>query len=582
MLIDRLYNRLFQNEYCYVKHQWLIFSLFFPVVFAIWGMSIGFESPYVVQDDARQHVFWMARFLDPGFFPNDVIADYFQSVAPLGYKALYRGMALLGIDPFVLNKILPMLLGLIATFFCYQVCLLLFPIQSAAFLATLLLNLSIWAKDDLISGTPRAFVYPLFLAFLYFLLKRSLFPILLMLLLQGLFYPPILLISSGVLFLRLFSWGNGLPALTSCREDRRVSLAGLGVAMLVMLPFLLGTSQYGPVISSAKAMTMPEFNPGGRSSFFTPNLLKFWFSGSRSGIFPREWFNCPALFFLMMLAIAALLPLIIRSRNRFTLAHKINTGIKLLPQLAVVSAGLYVAAHLFLFKLHLPSRYTHYSMRLLMAIGGAIAVIILLEWLLRTARNNATNCYWKTGAIGITSLFFLGVFMYPLMDHRFPKTGYVKGKYPALYEFFQAQPKDTVVASLSTEANNLPTFSRRSIFVGSEYAIPYHLGYYLPFRKKAMDLIEAHYTSKPEILKNFIVRNKIDYFLLDNSSFEPAYTAKNKWLAQYQDLSQRIASQLEKGPEPSLQTAIPHCSVTRIDKFEIISAKSILAQLERN
>jgi hypothetical protein len=183
-----------------------------------------------------------------------------------------------------------------------------------------------------------------------------------------------------------------------------------------------------------------------------------------------------------------------------------------------------------------------------MAIGGSIAAAILLEWLLRTARNNATSRYRKTAAIAITSLFSLGVFMYPLMDHRFPNTRYVKGRSPGIYEFFQAQPKDTVVASLSTEANNLPTFSRRSIFVGSEYAIPYHLGYYLPFYKKVMDLIEAHYTTKPEVLKNFIIRNKIGYFLLDDSSFEPTYTNNNKWLAQYQDLSQRISSQLVKGP----------------------------------
>src|SRR5512136_2221929 len=115
MLIDRIYNLLFHDEYRYSKHQWLIFSLFFPVVFAIWGMCIGFGSPYVVQDDARQHVFWMARFLDPGLFPNDVIADYFQSVAPIGYKALYKGMALIGVDPSLFNKLLPMLLGLIAT-----------------------------------------------------------------------------------------------------------------------------------------------------------------------------------------------------------------------------------------------------------------------------------------------------------------------------------------------------------------------------------------------------------------------------------------------------------------------------------
>jgi hypothetical protein len=488
-------------------------------------------------------------------------------------------MAILGIDPLVLNKILPMFLGLISTFFCYQVCYILFPVHGAAFLSSLLLNLGVWAKDDLISGTPRAFVYPLFLAFFYFLFRRSLILVLLVLLLQGLFYPPILIISSGVLFLRLFSWENGRPVLTSRREERRISMAGIATAVLVMLPFVMETSQYGPVISKMEAMSMPEFNPGGRSSFFTPNLLQFWIGGARSGIIPNEWFNWPALFFLVIFVLATALPSIIRSKNRFILANRISTEIAVLPRLAVVSAGLYVLAHLFLFRLHLPSRYTHYSMHLLMAIGGSITATILLERLLRTAGCEAAGRYRKNVGIAIAMMFFMSVLLYPFMGHRFPHTNYVTGEYPKLYEFFQTQPKDIVIASLSKEADNIPTFARRSIFIGSEYAIPYHLGYYLPFRRRTMDLIEAHYTADPRILKNFIMRNKIDYFMLDDSSFKPFYSRDYVLLSQYRGISQRIAAQLAKGPEPALQRAVSCCSVKRIDRFEIISAKCVLDKL---
>jgi putative flippase GtrA len=579
MWIDRLYNLLFHDDNLSERHGWLILSFFFPMVFALWGICIGFGSPYIVQDDARQHVFWMARFMDPGLFPNDPIADYFQSVAPFGYQALYRVTAQTGVDPSLFNKLLPMPLGLIATYFCFRVSLTLFPVQSAAFLATLLLNLSIWAKDDLISGTPRAFVYPLLLAFLHFLLKRSLVPLLIILLLQGLFYPQIVLISTGILFLRIFSWRNGLPALTSRREDLRFSMVGVVAAILVILPFLLETSHYGPVISKAMAMTMPEFNPGGRSSFFTPNLLTFWVSGPRSGIFPREWFNWPGIFLLIILAFAALSPWMLRSRNRFILASRLDPEIMVLPRLAIVSAGLYATAHLFLFRLHIPSRYSHYSMRLLMAIGGAIAATILLEWLLRTARDNATSRFRKTVSIGVTLIFLMGALLYPLLDHRFPNTRYVKGNFPALYGFFQAQPKETLIASLSEEINNIPSFARRSIFVGSEYAIPYHLGYYLPFQRRVMDLIEAHYSPDPQVLKNFILRNRIDYFLLDDSSFDPAHMGKNRLLSQYREISQRIRSQLERGPKPSLQTAVSKCPVTRIDRFAVVPAKFILEHL---
>jgi hypothetical protein len=250
-----------------------------------------------------------------------------------------------------------------------------------------------------------------------------------------------------------------------------------------------------------------------------------------------------------------------------------------LPQLAIVSVGLFAAAHLFLFRLHLPNRYTNYSVRLLMAIGGAIAVAILFERLLRTARNDGASLYRKASAIGITLLFSLVILLYPLIDRHFPNTEYVKGEYPRLYEFFQAQPRDTVIASLSTEANNLPTFARRSIFVGSEYAIPYHLGYYLPFQRRVMVLIDALYTPDPKVLKNFILSNRIDYFLLDDSSFDPAHMGKNRLLSQYREISQRIRSQLERGPKPSLQTAASKCPVTRIDRFAVVPAINILEHL---
>jgi len=71
-------------------------------------------------------------------------------------------MAGSGINPPFVNKLLPTVLGPLqpATF---GVCLEL-PVPTAGFIATLLLNQSLWMKDDLVSA-PRAFVYPLFLAF---------------------------------------------------------------------------------------------------------------------------------------------------------------------------------------------------------------------------------------------------------------------------------------------------------------------------------------------------------------------------------------------------------------------------------
>jgi len=54
---------------------WFSLSLTFAAIYGILGLQEAFSSEYVVQDDARQHVFWMQRFFDPGLFPKDLIAD---------------------------------------------------------------------------------------------------------------------------------------------------------------------------------------------------------------------------------------------------------------------------------------------------------------------------------------------------------------------------------------------------------------------------------------------------------------------------------------------------------------------------
>jgi len=146
------------------------------LAYSLLALLQAFSGPYVVQDDARQHVFWMQRFMDPELFPHDLIADYFQSVAPAGYSAFYWLMAQVGLDPLFVAKLLPTVLGLVATAYCFGVSLRIFPVPAAACLSTMLLNQTLWMTTALVSGTPRAFLYVGFLAFLYYLVRRSLIP----------------------------------------------------------------------------------------------------------------------------------------------------------------------------------------------------------------------------------------------------------------------------------------------------------------------------------------------------------------------------------------------------------------------
>jgi hypothetical protein len=71
-------------------------SLIYLWLFALltWWLRyhpLGFEG-LVFDEDARQHVYWTARFQDPALFPNDLITDFASStkIAPWGYQLIYR------------------------------------------------------------------------------------------------------------------------------------------------------------------------------------------------------------------------------------------------------------------------------------------------------------------------------------------------------------------------------------------------------------------------------------------------------------------------------------------------------------
>ena len=537
MLIKtKLHKSLFPVNTKISKKQlifWFSLSMTFSAIYAILGLQQAFASEYVVQDDARQHVFWMLRFADPNLFPNDLIADYFQSVAPAGYSSLYRTISFFGIDPLFFNKLLPLILGLFTTAYCFGFSLQIIPLPFTGFLSTLLLNQNIWIKDDLISATPRAFTYPFLLAFLYYLSRKSLLPCLATIILLGLFYPLSVFICAGILILRLWDWNSKSNTkkirFSQQKHDYIFCTIGLLAAFCVMLPYALKSSEFAPVITVAQAKQLPEFLAGGRSSFFSNNISKYFLEG-RSGIF------APTLFAPVTLLFGFLLPFLMYFPKKFPLLNKIQKEIAVLTQMLIVSVGMFILAHILLFKLHLPSRYTGHSFRVILAVSAAIVLTAILEALAsKFSRGNNISAHIQrfflltfTGIIAIALLLY-----YPVFIKKFPKTVYQRGKYPTVYQFFQQQPKDILIASPAAEINNLPTFTQRSILEGREYAIPYHLGYYNEFRQRVIDLTQAQYSDNLDDVKVLIQKYGVDLWPLESGIFSPEYIRTNSLLRQY-------------------------------------------------
>ena len=607
------------------RNFWLTLSLSFAIICALMGLQKAFSAEYVVQDDARQHVFWMQRFLDKDLLPNDLIADYFQSIAPAGYTQLYQLIANLGISPFLLNKLLPIALAVITTLYSFHLCMGILPIPLAGFISTLILNQSIWMKDDLVSATPRAFVYPLFLAFLYYLQRQSLLPCLVAIALTGLFYPQYVLVESGILILQ-WGIGNGesgighrawedkgtrgqgdkgdkrnpsspsSPSLLSLHPtpytlhpsampnaqcyppptpprrgapNAQFALVGLAIALAVMLPYVLKTSDFGPAIALADAKNLPEFWPGGRSEFFDPNPYSFWITSKRSGFVPAR------------MAIASwlglLLPLLLLYPQRFPLLKKLSSRAIVLPQIALVAFSLFLAAHALLFRLHLPARYTTHSLQVVLALASGIVLAVFLDALF--------NWFSPAKARIAAVLVLLVLVLYPISVDRFPRTYYKTGKATELYRFLQKQPKDITIASLAEEANNLPSFSQRSILVGREYAIPYHVGYYSKFRERTLALVRAQYSPDLAAARELIKKYDIDFWLLERSAFAPDYLAENRWLKGFLSwnktedklvLAVREAfAASQDGTLPALANIVEPCSAFETEKYIVLDGKCV-------
>ena len=171
--------------------------------------------------------------------------------------------------------------------------------------------------------------------------------------------------------------------------------------------------------------------------------------------------------------------------------------------------------------------------------------------------------------------------LYPAFVKGFPLVRYKIGDAPSLYQFFQQQPKDILIASLSEEANQLPTFARRSILVGREYAIPYQIGYYTQFRQRTLDLIRAQYSPNLSELKDFVQKYDIDFWLLHRGAFTPEYISNNSWLMQFEP-SQEAMKFIQQGNLPALAYLIDNCVAFQTSNLIVVDSKCAIGKSEKS
>jgi hypothetical protein len=551
---------------------WFGLSLIAPVYFGLVSLHHSLNQEYIVQDDARIHIVWLQKFVDPQLFSDDLIAQYYLAIQPVGFKCFYWLMAQIGVEPMLLAKVLPTLLALITTIYLFKLSLQILPVPACAFLTTLILNQNIWLKDDLISATPRAFIYPLFAAFLYYLLRRSLIPCLFIIVLQGLFYPQMLLVEVSILAVRLFHWQDHSLRLTQNKQNYVFFLSGAAIALIVILMFSLNVSQeFGPLITAEQMQAMPEFGPDGRREYFGVDPLSFMFRGASGLRFPL---------FPPIIWVSIALPFLLNSR--LPLVRSITPEVKLLLQISLASLAMFLLAHVLFPKLYLPSRYTFYSFRFVMAIAAGLVLTIWLDavwrWLQQKrqaqAKLNRKESLW----VGGLGLFAIVVLTLPAVPSLFlPCQGWVAGKAPGVYQFLASQPKEVRVAALAKETNNLPAFSHRSVLVSPELALAYHPAFYSQMQQRITDILRAQYSSNLSEVRAVLQKYRIGIWMVERDFFDPDYLLQQAWLihSSINPTVLETVARLKQGETPALKQAMSQCSAFSEANLVLLDAECI-------
>ena len=454
-------------------------------------------------EDFAHHIWWTYSWIDSELFPHDLAREFFSQpiLAPYGYQFLFRSFVPI-VDPQHLAEALPFLLVLAGTILAFLIGQraghgLLGGVVGATFFILAELRF-------LHAGLPRSFATPLLLFGMWALLAQRQTALGCALLLAALFYPPVVanlgLCAAIILALRVWK-ERELP-------ERWPVLVGLGCLALAVLglaylrPF---PAELGRTVTFAEAYAMPEFWPGGRSHFFNPDPWHFYFS-KRNGLGIDPWV---ALLLVGVLgATWRLLPGTI-SREAWVLAG--------------VSIGLFIAAHLTLFVLHYPNRYTLYALPVcgLLVLAGAVPALVTKLRSYRSCDRLLAFFGKQTVivAIGSLVLFAFGTeaTLKLVSVLRTPSNQALE----AVYRFLETLPKDTLVASHPNDADNIPLRSRRSVLASMETSLPLYVGYYRNMAQRLDAVLAAFHATNFVTVDRLHEQYGVDVFVVNQRRYAP-------------------------------------------------------------
>lgn len=564
----------------------LLALLFTSQLAVLYVQFPALTNPYVIDDDLRQ-LFWMWRFQDHEVFANDFIfenvkrvhivhilgMDFIVQYESIGFSLLYQ-LASYVISPLAFNKVLPFLLMAACVVYLFLFGLMLQDEWTGVFLALLCIvyNLSAFANISVTTGLQRAFQFPLFISFLYYLLRRSSAGLVVCLVFQAIFYFPIFVVATATYVISLFYRNKGRIEVDLSAKRLTPLMIGVLLSALLFVPVwtdanLVAGPELGYVDENVPLWKDPAYGPSGRAPIFTGRF--FWIFGYGGLARHGDMFHMIPLVLGVLLVFPAL------GFESFCLKWEGNA--LLLGSLAGWLTAWASALVTNRFVLHDPSKYTQAPVPLwlllylslnadlflrvivsawrgrlgrtavlisviallilsmanfyiveqivrpitmgLGAIGLIVGVGLLLKWRIDNASTIFSllsgNTKWR--AWGGLLLIACVIFVPKMKSHAMS----LDQEQMDLITYVARLPKDILLAGSPAEMSNIPLFAKRSVLFSDE--ISYVGG------TKVLDFFNAYYAESSDQVLAFCQRYDVDYLVVDERHFSPDHLTREQF-----------------------------------------------------
>lgn len=577
----------------------IIVLLLISVAISIYVNYPFLKDRWLINNDLRTTTYWMPKFQDPELFNDYVSKRMIQNSYKysLGYVLLYYMTSFI-MEPILFSKILPLILVPLTMYFFFKIGRLIAGNIAGIFASFFVIPFLQYYTFA--GGITRAFCWPLLAAFVYFLLSKQYWKVSLVLILEALFYAPILLLC-GLTYLLSFlyiRWKGKKVRLGFAFSKEKLIWGGLGTIVIVLILF---QTIAGQLTIDRKTLDMSSYGPGGRHPTFSNKQVYYGsiigkeikklgtfkipqqYIFGRGGIVGSKGKDADKVGPLVFIFLLSLLWL---GRHALRRLDKDLWGLFLL------SLILFVVAWNFLPRLYFPIKHT-FGMLVFLIVAGAASLAQLMR---TTASLSLKGIVTRGFSLSGLILFFpsflcnykvvlwvmvggcLAILILPLIFRKvittqarynlqlvvvvigigfwlsmFSKvTGLVDPtpQQRELYGFVSTLPKPSLIAGYPRDENldNIAFYSKRGVFMSQEFFGSLTAnGLDKEIERRTSDVLDAYYAESWDTVLDFCRKYGVTYLLVNKKYLDkvhPYYQPINSKMAHLKERSNFVLVQI--------------------------------------